>query len=83
MDTNILAGGATGSAIILVAGFLYKLLNHKKSRCRFCGHSMEVAIDIDDTTPKEGKNVILKEDGITSGCDSERRQEERPTPGKT
>jgi hypothetical protein len=80
MDTNILAGGATGSAIIVIVGLIYKLLNHKKSTCRFCGRSVEVAIDIDDTTPK---NVILKKDGIASGCDTQRRQEERPTPGET
>ena len=80
MDTNILAGGATGSAIILVAGVIYKLINHKKIKSRCCGRSMEIALDIDDTTPK---NVILKKDGITSGSDSERRQEERPTPGET
>jgi hypothetical protein len=80
MDTNILAGGVTGSALIVLVGLIYKLLNHKKSTCRFCGRSLEVALDIDDTTPK---NVILKKDGIASRCDPERRQEERPTPGET
>jgi hypothetical protein len=80
MDTNILAGGATGSALIVLAGLIYKLLNHKKITSRCCGRSLEVALDIDDTTPK---NVILKKDGIASGCDTQRRQEERSTPGET
>lgn len=51
MNMDSLASGGVGASIILVLGFLYKLLNHKRVRSTCCGRKLEVSLDIEATTP--------------------------------
>lgn len=53
MDTSALAGGGVGASIILTIGIIYKLINHKKLVSRCCGRSIDVSLDIGDTSPPE------------------------------
>ena len=52
MDTNVLAGGGVGASIILIIGIIYKLINHKKLVSKCCGRSVDLSLDIGDTTPE-------------------------------
>ena len=52
MDTNSsLVGGGVVATAVLVAGIVYKAINHKHIRSRCCGRALDMAIDIDDSTP--------------------------------
>ena len=44
-------GGGVVASAILVAGIVYKAVNHKHIRSRCCGKALDVSIDIDDSTP--------------------------------
>lgn len=55
MDTNVLAGGGVGASIIVIIGIIYKLINHKKLVSKCCGRSIDMSLDIGDTTPQEAK----------------------------
>ena len=58
MDTSALAGGGVGASIILTIGIIYKLINHKKLVSRCCGRSIDMSLDIGDTTPQDVKIKI-------------------------
>ena len=52
MDTNSsLFGGGMVATAVLVAGIVYKAINHKHIRSKCCGKAMDMSIDIDDSTP--------------------------------
>ena len=52
MDTNSsLVGGGVVATSVLIAGLIYKAINHKHLRSRCCGKSLDVSLDIDDSTP--------------------------------
>lgn len=52
MDTSsTLAGGGIVATIVLVGGIIYKAINHKHLRSRCMGQTLDVSIDIDDSTP--------------------------------
>jgi hypothetical protein len=50
---NGLAGGGIVASVLVVLGFVYHALNHKRCRVRICGRSVEVAVDVENTTPPE------------------------------
>ena len=52
MDYNSLGAGGVGAGIIVVLGFVYRLVNHKRVRSACCGRKLEVSLDIEDTTPQ-------------------------------
>ena len=58
MDTNVLAGGGVGASIIVIIGIIYKLINHKKLVSKCCGRSIDMSLDIGDTTPQDVKIKI-------------------------
>lgn len=49
MDTGMIMGGV--SIAIAVIGAIIAAVNHKRLRSRCCGRQMDVAIDIENTTP--------------------------------
>ena len=53
MDSNILVGGGVGASIIITLGIIYKIINHKKLVSRCCGRTVDISLDIGDTTPPE------------------------------
>ena len=53
MDTNVLAGGGVGATIIVIIGIIYKLVNHKKLVSKCCGRSVDMSLDIGDSTPPD------------------------------
>jgi len=64
------AGLATGFTVI--AGILYKAINHKRVRSNCCGKKIVASIDIEETTPPQGhaferdnnKETIITEEEI-------------------
>jgi hypothetical protein len=48
-----MAGGGIVASVLVVLGFVYHALNHKRCRLRLCGRSVEVAVDVENTTPPE------------------------------
>jgi hypothetical protein len=46
-----LMGTGTGGTIITILYVLYKALNHRRCRSRCCGHTMDMSMDIENTTP--------------------------------
>jgi hypothetical protein len=58
MEANTLAGGGVGASIILMIGIIYKIINHKKLVSKCCGRSIDVSLDIGDTTPQDVKIKI-------------------------
>lgn len=65
-DSLTTAGLATGFTI--VAGIIYKAINHKRIRSDCCGKKMVASIDIEETTPpqlhgfpKDHQSSITKE----------------------
>ena len=68
-DSLTTAGLATGFTV--VAGILYKAINHKRIRSNCCGKKIVASIDIEETTPPqphafERNNIetIITEDEI-------------------
>jgi hypothetical protein len=55
MEANTLAGGGVGASIIIIIGIIYKIVNHKKLVSKCCGRSIDVSLDIGDTTPPDIK----------------------------
>ena len=55
MEANTLAGGGVGASIILIIGIIYKIVNHKKLVSKCCGRSIDMSLDIGDTTPPDIK----------------------------
>ena len=53
MDSNVLAGGGVGASIIVIIGIIYKLINHKKLVSKCCGRSVDMSLDIGDSTPPD------------------------------
>ena len=52
MDTNSsLMGGGIVATVVLVGGAIYKAINHKHLRSKCNGQTLDVSIDIGDTTP--------------------------------
>jgi len=59
------ASGGVGAVSVLVLGLLYKLyqiINHRRIRSNCCGKVFVVALDIDETTPRQ--NQILPEQSL-------------------
>lgn len=52
MDVNIF-GAYSGivSAVLIIGGAVYTVVNHRRIRSKCCGHVMEASIDIEHTTP--------------------------------
>lgn len=48
-------GGGVAGILTLVIGILLKL-NHKRCRSKCCGRNMEVAVDVENTTPP---NIVV------------------------
>ena len=69
MDTSALAGGGVGASIILTIGIIYKIVNHKKLVSKCCGRSIDVSLDIGDTTPQEVKIKIREPKTPKPTCD--------------
>lgn len=59
MEGNYLGiGGGTIGILTFIVGILIKV-NHKRCRSKCCGKNMEIAVDVEDTTPK-GKDTSIK-----------------------
>lgn len=60
MDQASQVGGILG-IIITVVGVIYTAVNHKRLRSTCCGRKIEIAIDIESTTPPPGlKQIVVK-----------------------
>jgi len=46
------ASGGIGASVIVFAGILYRLLNHKRIRSNCCGRIWTASVDIENSTPK-------------------------------
>ena len=55
MDSSYFTGGGVGASIIVALGVIYGAINHKYVRSRCCNRTMEVSLDIGDTTPTRVK----------------------------
>ena len=54
MDTlSSITGGGIVASVVVVIGVIYHAINHKRCRLRICGRSVEVAVDVENTTPPE------------------------------
>jgi hypothetical protein len=57
------ASGGLGASVIVFAGILYRLLNHKRIRSNCCGRIWTASVDIENSTPKiEREKSIQTED---------------------
>jgi len=59
------ASGGVGAVSVLVLGLLYKvyqIINHRRIRSNCCGKIFVVALDIDETTPRQ--NQIVPEQSL-------------------
>ena len=59
------ASGGVGAVTVLVLGLLYRayqIINHRRIRSNCCGKILVVALDIDETTPRQ--NQILPEQPV-------------------
>jgi hypothetical protein len=59
------ASGGVGAVSVLALGLLYKLyqiINHRRIRSNCCGKIFVVALDIDETTPRQ--NQIVPEQSL-------------------
>ena len=45
------ASGGLGASVIVFAGILYRLLNHKRIRSNCCGRIWTASVDVDNTVP--------------------------------
>lgn len=60
MDQASQVGGILG-IIITVVGVIYTAVNHKRLRSTCCGRKIEIAIDIESTTPPPAlKQIVVK-----------------------
>jgi len=50
---NYASGGIGALVMSVIAGatWLYRNVNHKRSRCNLCGKKMEISVDVEETTP--------------------------------
>lgn len=53
-------GGGIVSVISLVIGIVIKL-NHKRCRSNCCGKRMEVAVDVEETTPPNLRIPVVRD----------------------
>ena len=56
------ASGGIGASVILFAGILYRVTNHKRIRSNCCGHIWTASVDIEETTPKIEKEKSLEQE---------------------
>ncbi len=65
MDQVTQIGGLLG-IIVTVVGIVYSAINHKRLRSTCCGRKIDIAFDVESTTPPALRQVPVKPESDTS-----------------
>ena len=62
--------GGIGAGVVVALGIIYRVVNQKHLRSRCCGKEVDIALDVDESTPVRvapaPENLAVKQNGVST-----------------